>query len=149
MTGFNHGITGAVIALTIKQPVLAVPLAFLSHFATDAIPHFGLGKENILNRKFSVILVADFIFSIFLMAALAILFPAHLWLIWACMIAAASPDLMWAYHHLYQVRIKKNKLKLGQFARFHSKIQWSQTLAGIGVEAVWFLLMGLIILSQR
>jgi hypothetical protein len=148
MTGFNHGITGAVIALTIKQPALAIPLAFLSHFATDVIPHFGLGKENILNRKFSVVLVADFIFSVFLMAGLAVLFPAHVWLIWACMIAAASPDLMWAYHHLYKVKIRKNKLKLGRVAKFHSKIQWSQTLAGIGVEAAWFLLMGLIILSQ-
>jgi hypothetical protein len=149
MTGFNHGITGAVIALTIKQPALALPLAFLSHFATDMIPHFGLGKESILNRKFNVVLMADFIFSVSLMAVLAILFPSHIWLIWACMIAAASPDLMWAYHHLYRVKIKKSKLKLGRIAKLHSQIQWSQTLAGIGVEAAWFLLMGFIILSKR
>jgi hypothetical protein len=45
MTGFNHGMAGAVIALTVKQPVLAVPLAFLSHFATDMIPHFGLDEK--------------------------------------------------------------------------------------------------------
>jgi hypothetical protein len=148
MTGFNHGMTGAVLALVIKQPALAVPLAFLSHFVTDMIPHFGLGRENILNRKFTIILVADFIFSIFLMVVLAVLFPAHLWLIWACMIAAASPDLMWAYHHLYRVKIKHRKLKLGKIALFHSKIQWSQTLPGIAMEACWFILMGLIILHQ-
>jgi hypothetical protein len=127
MTGFNHGMTGAVLALVIKQPALAVPLAFLSHFVTDMIPHFGLGRENILNRKFTIILVADFIFSIFLMVVLAVLFPAH---------------------HLYRVKIKHRKLKLGKIALFHSKIQWSQTLPGIAMEACWFILMGLIILHQ-
>jgi hypothetical protein len=149
MTGFNHGITGAVIALTVKQPVLAVPLAFLSHFATDMIPHFGLDEKELFKRRFNTILVVDFLFAIFLMVMLAILFPAQKWLIWVCMIAAASPDLMWAYHRLYIEHLKKRPVKLGRLGHFHSKIQWSQTITGALGEAIWFLIMGIIILSIR
>jgi hypothetical protein len=148
MTGFNHGMTGAVIALTVKQPALAVPLAFLSHFATDMIPHFGLDEKQLFKRRFNVILVADFLFAITLMAILAILFPEHIWLIWVCMIAAASPDLMWAYHRLYIEHHKKRPKKLGRIARFHSKIQWSQTIPGFLIEAIWFVLMGTIVLYK-
>jgi hypothetical protein len=148
MTGFNHGMTGAVIALTVKQPALAVPLAFLSHFATDMIPHFGLDEKQLFKRRFNVILVADFLFAISLMVILAVLFPEHIWLIWACMIAAASPDLMWAYHRLYIEHHKKRPKKLGRIASFHSKIQWSQTIPGFLIEAIWFVLMGTIVLYK-
>lgn len=147
MTGFNHGMTGAVIALSVHQPVLAVPLAFLSHFATDLIPHFGLSEDDLFNRHFNAILILDFVFAVFMMAILAIVFPSHLILIWLCMIAAASPDLMWAYHHLYVARYKKRPLKLGRIAKMHHKIQWSQTFPGILVEASWFILMGAVILA--
>jgi hypothetical protein len=146
MTGFNHGMTGAVIALSVKQPLLAVPLAFLSHFATDLLPHFGVEKEAILKREFNIILVLDFLFAVFLMIILAILFPDQILLIWACMIAAAAPDLMWAYHRLYIAHYKKRPMRFGTVARFHQKIQWSQTMPGIFIEAGWFILMGLIIL---
>jgi len=130
--------TGAAIALIVRQPALAVPLAFLSHFATDMIPHFGLDEKEVFGKRFNTILVVDFLFALSLMAVLAILFPAYMWLIWACMIAAASPDLMWAYHRLYIEHLKKKKLKLGRVGRFHSKIQWSQTIPGAYVEALWF-----------
>lgn len=149
MTGFNHGVTGALIALTVKQPALAVPLAFLSHFATDMIPHFGLDEKQLFKRHFNAILVADFLFAVFLMILLAVLFPAQKWLIWTCMIAAASPDLMWAYHRLYIEHLKKRPVKLGKIAQFHGKIQWSQTVPGALYEAAWFLLIGSIILDIR
>jgi hypothetical protein len=149
MTGFNHGVTGAAIALTLKQPALAIPLAFISHFIQDAIPHFGLDEKELFKKRFNIILVLDFLFALILMIILAILFPAHIWLIWLCMIAAASPDLMWAYHRLYVERINNHKPKLGITARMHHKIQWSQTLSGIYVEALWFLLVGALILSYK
>jgi hypothetical protein len=126
-----------------------VPLAFLSHFAIDAIPHFGLDDRELFGRRFNIILIADFLFAISLMAVLAILFPAHIWLVWVCMIAAASPDLMWAYHKLYVVHLNKRKINLGHIGRFHKKIQWSQTLPGAYVEALWFLLIGSYILLLR
>jgi hypothetical protein len=138
--------TGAVIALVVKQPALAVPLAFLSHFIIDAIPHFGVIEKEIFGRRFNIILILDFLFAVCLMILLAFLFPAHAWIIWACMIAAASPDLMWAYHRLY---LMKRPRRFGIIAKFHSKIQWSQTMPGACVEALWFLLIGSLILTLK
>ncbi len=149
MTGTNHGITGAVIALAVKEPVAAVPLSYASHFACDAMPHFGLKKNELFNRKFNIILVTDFIVAVILMGILGALFPAQRWVIWASMIAAASPDLMWAYYNLYLEKIKGLTPKLDPLAHFHSFIQWSQTPKGLLMEGGWFLVMGLIILSQR
>jgi hypothetical protein len=34
---------GAIIALAISQPLIALPLAFVSHFVLDALPHYGYG----------------------------------------------------------------------------------------------------------
>ncbi len=150
MTGTNHGITGAVIALLIKEPVLAVPLSFFSHFVCDATPHFGLAPgAKLFDRKFNTILITDFLVAVSMMILFGILFPSQRWLIWICMIAAASPDLMWAYYNLYIEKIKGKKPNYGLAARFHQKIQWSQTPKGWYVEIAWFITMFTVILVQR
>jgi hypothetical protein len=153
MTGTNHGMTGAVIALLIKEPLVAVPLSVMSHFACDAIPHFGVkdipNESEVFGRKFTIILIIDFLVAITIMALLGHLFPSQRVLIWACMIAAAIPDVMWAYYRLYVEIIKKRTPILGPIARFHTWIQWSQTSKGAYLELAWFIGTGLIILSRR
>ena len=150
MTGFNHGMTGAVIALTVKNPVLAVPLSFVSHFLTDLIPHFhnmaGSHEEYLFKKRFNIFLVFDFLFSVFLMIVLASLFPSQKWLIWSCMIAAAIPDAASAYYRLYGERIKKTKLNYDPLYRLHIKIQWSETDKGALLELGWFVLMWTLVL---
>ncbi|CAN5421893.1 hypothetical protein BH10PAT3_BH10PAT3_1060 [soil metagenome] len=142
--------TGAVIALLIREPLLAVPLSFSSHFLCDSIPHAGLPPGGkLFSRSFNITLVCDFLFAIALMIVMGLLFPTQKWLIWTCMVAAASPDLMWAYYDLYVVKIKHRKPRLGRLARFHSWIQWSQTPKGWFVEISWFFVMGLVIASLR
>ena len=141
--------TGAVIALTVKQPLLAVPLSFISHFVQDAIPHFGFSDARLFSRRFNVFLIADFLFSIFLMIILGIMFPSSKWLIWECMIAAASPDLMWAYYRLHVEHIKKHRPHYGSLAKLHIRVQWSQTIRGALVEIAWFIAMGVIIIIKK
>jgi hypothetical protein len=153
MTGTNHGITGAVIALLVKEPVIAVPLSFLSHFVCDAIPHFGMRDHpgepdnELFTKKYNIILVSDFLFAVGLMVLFGIWFPAERWLIWSCMVAAAVPDVMSAYTRLYLERIKNQRYD--PKAHFSSRIQWSQTTKGAYVELAWFLAMGTVILSFR
>jgi hypothetical protein len=149
MTGTNHGMTGAVIALTVKEPLIAVPASFASHFVCDAIPHFGVSEKELFQTKFNIILVTDFLVAVTIMVALGFWFPGQRWLIWACMIAAASPDLMWAYYRLYVEHIKKRKFHLDPLARFHHVIQWSSTTPGALVEIAWFVLMGTILVTIR
>ena len=47
MTAPNHALTGALIGLTISNPALALPLAFLSHLVCDAIPHYDPAERNV------------------------------------------------------------------------------------------------------
>ena len=151
MTGFNHGLTGAVIAIVVKKPELAIPLAFLSHFVQDAIPHFdyfqGKNGMGILRGKFNVLLVGDFILSILLMVVLGLAFPDHKWLIWSCMIAAASPDLIWGYHFLYR---KKGVKDYGLVLKLISKTESEyHGLLGVAGETIWFILMSFILIELR
>jgi hypothetical protein len=151
MTGFNHGMTGAVIALAVKRPELAVPLAFLSHFAQDAIPHFdyfqGKTGEGILKGKFNVLLSVDFFSSILLMVILGIAFPDHRWLIWSCMIAAASPDLIWGYHFL--VRGKKVR-DYGPVLKLIDKTESEyRGWPGAAGEILWFVVAGFVLVKLR
>lgn len=145
MTGLNHGLTGAVIALAVKNPYIAVPAAFLSHFVVDVIPHWDYGasikEASTFSRKFNLLLASDFLSSVLAMIILAILFPAHKWLIWACMVAAASPDLMWAYYRLYIEHFKKQMPRFDPVARFHDFLQWSHTTGGLYVEIIWAIFM--------
>jgi hypothetical protein len=155
MTGTNHGMTGAVIAVLVREPAIAVPLSYASHFACDAIPHFGVRDhpnqedDELFSKKFNIILVTDFIVAVSLMMLLGKLFPESRLLIWTCMIAAAIPDLINVYYRLYLERIKKQPYELDPITKFHSWIQKSQTYKGAFVEIAWFMLMGLIILNQR
>ncbi len=148
--------TGAVIALSIKNPAIAVPLSFISHYFQDVIPHWNYGvsrqtndKGAFFTKKFNLSLLGDFCLSLILMIVLAFLFPTQKWLIWACMIAAASPDLVWAYYRLYREHIKKQKPHYDLFSELHRKIQWSQTAHGGLVEIAWAITGIFIILSLR
>lgn len=142
-----------MIALTIKNPLLAVPLSFVSHYVQDLVPHFdhfaGPKNEHHFERKFNIALVADFLLSILLMIVLAILLPSHKWLIWGCMVAAACPDLGQSYYYLYVEHIKKQKPKFDPLSKLHYSLQWSATPKGFFVELAWFVLMGTIILALR
>lgn len=156
MTGLNHGMTGAALALTIKNPAIAIPLSFISHYLQDLVPHWNYGvsreadkKGSFFTTKFNLALLTDFCLSLILMVVLALLFPAQKWLIWACMVAAASPDLVWAYYRLYREHIKKQQPHYDALSNIHLKMQWSQTAHGALVEVIWFLLMGVTILNLR
>jgi len=43
MTATGHAMIGTAIAVSISNPVIGLPLAFLSHIAADAFPHWDTG----------------------------------------------------------------------------------------------------------
>ena len=59
MTIANHVIAGSIIGLTIKEPILAIIVAFTSQFAMDMLPHFGYpgrkGYSEVLKHRLSYI----------------------------------------------------------------------------------------------
>ena len=130
---------GALIALTVKQPALAIPLSFVSHYVTDAIPHYGPKMADDLSklfkRNFKIFVTVDFGFSLILMAILGLLFPSHVWLIWACMITAAIPDAVW---WSYRKSINQWPEALGKFSRLHSKLNLAMHVRHFYFDAIWF-----------
>jgi hypothetical protein len=60
-----HAVVGAAIATAIPNPFIAIPLAFLSHFALDMTPHWNphisteLKKYGSVTQKSKLIIYAD------------------------------------------------------------------------------------------
>jgi hypothetical protein len=134
MTATNHVVTGAVIGAAVGQPWLALPLAFASHFAMDALPHYGVSDHK--SKKFLYSLFIDMGLASGFLLSILLMQPQHWPLLLACAVAAASPDL----NHLPNwLRELKNKpLKQGRIAYWSARIQWCERDWGIAVELVWF-----------
>ena len=141
MTGLNHAVTGALVAVAIKQPAIALPAAFLSHFAIDMLPHWDY-KIPGLARMRRLVIGIDFLASFWLIFLVSILLPESGWLALAGGFLAIVPDAMWLPYILHGVQSPAHKNTLLHIARrFHLKIQWSETSIGLAVEAAWFVLM--------
>jgi len=143
MTAPNHALTGAVIGLVVSNPALALPLAFLSHFACDAIPHYDSPGEDGPRRFNSKRFVYEFLvigaaLCLAIVLLLAVARPRH-WLVAAiCAFLAASPDLFWIPRFLYARRTYTEKLQWNWFLQFHSWVQWKTGPKLIWLELVWF-----------
>lgn len=138
MTATNHALTGAIIGLTIQQPLLAIPLAFVSHFIMDALPHYGSNMPDTLLYKTKIFrnyLVAEAAICFLLVVLLASRQPLNWWLGSICAFIAAAPDLGSINHY---VKLRYGKVwKPGIFARFAGGIQWFQRPIGWVVELAW------------
>ena len=135
MTATNHTLTGALIGLTIHQPVLAIVLAVMSHFLLDALPHYA--DPKLVGKKLAPVLAIDASVALIVLGSLVVLQPQYWLLAVVCGIAAASPDLMWFPLWLRAV-IGKHKKPLNMVQRFHSKIQWGEKPYNYPYEVVWF-----------
>ncbi|MDQ2973285.1 MAG: hypothetical protein M3Q79_02280 [bacterium] len=134
MRAVNHGLTGAAIAVVVKQPLLVLPLAFASHFVCDFIPHSDVKKFK--SKKFWFVLYGDMALAVASTLTVAALWHQQWWLVILAAFTAASPDLTWLYHKFWYPNRKMDPL-----TNFHSRIQWAQmdSLLGYGIEVLWFL----------
>ena len=136
MTGFSHATTGVVIALAIHNPALAVPLALVSHFVLDAIPHYGDNTLDGTNKVFQRFILVDAVFGFGIAALMFFLMPEHRLLIALCAAMATVPDLMWLPNHLRQIKNQPSKPH-NILMRWHSNIQFEHPVWGIAAEVVW------------
>lgn len=137
MTGINHMATGAIIGAAINSPIVAMPVAFASHFALDVLPHYG----NDHNRKrFKILIALDAILVVAIVVGLLIARP-HKWLsMLVCGLLAMSPDLMWLPEFIRDIRKKEAKART-RIMHFHQRIQWGERVWGAAVEAAWMVLL--------
>lgn len=88
-----HMLMGAAIGHLIKNPFLAIILAFLSHYFLDLFPHVEYSIKNIKNKEWRsaghdfLKVILDFL------AALALIsFFANNWIIYICVFFSILPD---------------------------------------------------------
>jgi hypothetical protein len=141
LIALNHALTGAIIGLGISDPLLALPIAFGSHFICDALPHFGMeGKMSddvwIKSMTFKRMLIADAIGCTVLVLVLTITKPHHWFLACVCAFLATSPDFLWINMFIKNRQNKPWKPSL--FSKFASNIQWFQRPSGAIIELIWF-----------
>lgn len=146
MTATNHAITGAAIALAVRQPLLVVPLAFMSHFVLDALPHFGIYEDDVVKRNASIlfrtVVSVDTLTVVILMATLPFVIHHGVawWVILLGMFSAICPDFVWIYRFFNEIKTKQWKPG-NRFVQFHQKIQWQEKPWGLSVEFVWVAVM--------
>lgn len=147
MTTTNHALTGALIATIIKQPLLAIPLAFLSHFVCDVIPHFGMNSKFGSRQMFlylgldggTAVLVALFLISQGVHNPLLLAVSGF---------AAMSPDLAWLYYGLKNGD-PNDEQKQDRFTQWHGRIQKFEKPIGIIPELIWASLCVTLILKLQ
>ncbi len=130
MTGLNHAATGMLLGAALPFP-LSIPVAIISHFVLDALPHYGIPQEQRNVSKFwKTFFVIDFI------AALSLGFfgllhgqPAMFW----TGLAACAPDFFWVGRivHTHSFDLSHNETF---FTRWHAGIQHFERPWGIWVE---------------
>ena len=143
MTATNHILTGALIGGLVKNPVLALPLAFLSHYVLDVLPHFGVREDAKL--IFRNVLIGDVILSLIALAWLAFSGQPNPWLLVACGVVGASPDLLWLPYFVAELRGQMKPF--GWYSRIAKKIQWGEYPWGIVIEIAWGISMIVLILK--
>lgn len=150
MTATNHVLTGVVIASVVKQPLVALALAFASHFLLDMLPHFGFPDWQTARKKYrklvNGILIVD---SLLAVSLIFILISRQVPLIvYAGALAAFSPDLVWIHHFLIHKRIGAEEDGTGNaFDRFHTRIQTREIPAGMFIELAYMAVMVFIFVS--
>jgi len=100
MTITNHVLAGAIIGLTVSNPVAAIVLAFASHFVLDALPHFGYAgpkgyAEALQHRLSYAVAIVTAITSVAVLVFLAL---QGEWFAIITGFIAASPDAVGVYN---------------------------------------------------
>ncbi len=134
MIGLNHAGTGIIIALTVRRPELAIPLALVSHFILDMLPHSRVAHRASVMAPY---LITEAIGATVLTVVCMMAFPSSAILIFACAIAAYAPDFLWPFRYGYGINLARVR-GFEHFFRFHKAIQWSETYRGWLVEVLYF-----------
>ena len=140
MTGLNHVLTGAAIGLAVQEPLLVIPLALVSHFILDAIPHFDHEIYRYGSKHFTKIMLSDSILSIGAVLGLVLLFPANALGIILGALSATAPDFLWPYYYTHG-------RPQNWYYKFHVGIQWFERPAGAWVEASYLIFIGTVLVA--
>lgn len=141
MQALNHVIAGSIIGITLANPLIALPLALTSHFAMDAVPHYGEDDKAPRGSKpYLARILIDGVVSVFFVTLIIGLKPSRAALIMLCAFMAVLPDLLWPLAY-----IVPHDKKLWSFFVFHKRIQ-HENRAWWKIELIWLLVSIIVII---
>lgn len=119
MTATGHAIIGTVIAAKVGNPALAIPLAIISHFIADAIPHWDVATHRKQKTKGNLIIEAfsDVILGLVLsFLILTLFFPTtNLTYAFTMILVSQGPDWLTAPYYFFGIKSFKWAYKLQKF----------------------------------
>lgn len=140
-----HVLVGAAIATQIPDPLVAIPLAFASHFVLDMVPHWNphlnteLKKFGRITNRTTLILAGDVLLALGLGFFVAVNFASssqHAITILLASLAAAMPDIIEAPYFFLGW---KNKI-LNKLLAFQKSIQSDAPFApGVSTQLITIL----------
>jgi hypothetical protein len=146
MTATNHYITGVAIATLIPNPAVALPLALLSHFVLDALPHFGDSKYHQKLRAFALIWLSDFIILISMLCLTLLKNP---WWYALAGFLGTSPDLAWIYRFYFvNKNVDAHTKNMNWINKFHNNIQKFEFRGGMLVEIPFAIALTLVLINK-
>jgi hypothetical protein len=130
MLEFVHATAGGIIAYKIGSPLLSLPLAFLSHFLLDLLPHWNpsLTKEKKnkgrISFKTMIIILIDCLIGLFFGLKIALMALPDLGkafiVVLGCFVAIL-PDLVEATYYF----LNRNIPFLRNLVKFQNSHQWN------------------------
>ena len=146
MTATNHFLAGVTIASFVGKPELALPLAFISHYILDALPHFGDSKYHQKLRSFALIWLGDFVV---LMCILLLVIIRNPWWYAVAGFLGTSPDLAWIYRFYFvNKNVDANVKNMNWINKFHNNIQKFEFRRGMIVEIPFAIMLVLILINR-
>lgn len=143
VTATNHVLAGALLGSVLPLPV-ALPVAFMSHFVMDKIPHFGTEESQRNHSTFyKSVVFADIAIAITL-ALVAI--HLHKWVMLAAGFAAYSPDSTLVFYYLTHGHDFNIQPRNG-FMKFHLAMQYERPWGIIPEAAVALALLPFVIIQ--
>lgn len=129
-----HSLAGAAIASQVPNPLISWPLAFLSHFVLDCMPHWDFFTDGVrLPKKVKAAIALDFGLGLMFGLLFAIKSPVNSFnIIGACFFANFPDGLSAAWMFLgYRPWLVDLNLKIQSKLNFKSPLPW-----GMGVPVL-------------
>jgi hypothetical protein len=135
----NHALTGAILGLALANPV-ALPLAVVSHYVMDGLPHHDWHNPDFKSLSYRIVLLVDVLLCVALTVVITLKHPADWWVVVLSAFLAASPDFMWLGDFFSTRGWQPQSVKRRHAAvRLHAWVQWFHKPLGLVVEAAWAL----------
>jgi hypothetical protein len=135
--GFNHGLTGGLVAYYLPLPV-ALPIALASHFLLDMLPHYGIdNKKRDTSYFWKVFFTLDALATLGL--AVYAIYTKH-YAMFLGGLFATMPDYIWV-GRVIKTRSFNLSNNTNRFTKWHASIQKFERPWGIWLEIPLALLL--------